>query len=150
MAVQEVVRAGAHRTPAAARPGPRKWRRALIGWSFAAPFTALFLVFALLPVVASLLMSVTDMRSTDLRHPFAVTFVGLDNYTRLFADAPVQARAAPVSENGGEKIERGNIGIRDLRDVPCEREMRQLGGKFPVNFAPAKLRRFRGNEYRLE
>ena len=87
MAVQEVVRAGAHRTPAAARPGPRKWRRALIGWSFAAPFTALFLVFALLPVVASLLMSVTDMRSTDLRHPFAVTFVGLDNYTRLFADA---------------------------------------------------------------
>ena len=28
--------------------------------------------------------------------------------------------------------------------------MRQLGGKFLVHFAPAKLRRFRRNEYRLE
>ncbi|GIE98706.1 carbohydrate ABC transporter permease [Paractinoplanes rishiriensis] len=64
-----------------------RWRRAVTGWSFAAPFTVLFLVFALLPVVASLLMSVTDLRATDLRNPFAVNFVGLDNYTRLFGDA---------------------------------------------------------------
>ena len=87
MAVQEAVRAGAHRAPAEARPAGRKWRRAVTGWTFAAPFTVLFVVFALLPVVASLLMSVTDMRSTDLRHPFAVDFVGLGNYTRLFGDA---------------------------------------------------------------
>ncbi|GIF22302.1 multiple sugar transport system permease protein [Actinoplanes tereljensis] len=64
-----------------------RWRRALTGWSFAAPFTVLFLVFALLPVVASLVMSVTDLRATDLRHPLAVNFVGLGNYTRLFEDA---------------------------------------------------------------
>lgn len=64
-----------------------RWRRSVTAWSFAAPFTALFLVFALLPVAASLVMSLTDMRATDLRHPLAVDFVGLDNYTRLFGDA---------------------------------------------------------------
>jgi multiple sugar transport system permease protein len=62
-------------------------RRTLTGWSFAAPFTVLFLVFALLPVLASLAMSLTDMRSTDLQHPLAVNFVGLHNYARLFGDA---------------------------------------------------------------
>jgi multiple sugar transport system permease protein len=76
------------------RPVPRRaaarrlrFRRTLTGWSFAAPFTALFLVFALLPVLASLIMSLTDMRSTDLQHPLAVNFVGLHNYARLFGDA---------------------------------------------------------------
>nr|WP_221377537.1 sugar ABC transporter permease [Actinoplanes polyasparticus] len=63
-----------------------KRRRKWVGWSFAAPFTVLFLVFALLPVIASLVMSVTDMRATDLRTPLSVNFVGLDNYTRLFSD----------------------------------------------------------------
>jgi multiple sugar transport system permease protein len=74
----------------AARPAPirrrLRWRRAVTGWSFAAPFTVLFLVFALLPVLASLAMSLTDMRATDLRHPLSVNFVGLANYTRLFGD----------------------------------------------------------------
>jgi multiple sugar transport system permease protein len=73
--------------PPAVQPPRRKWRMALTGWSFAAPFTVIFTVFAVLPVVASLLMSVTDLRATDLRHPFAVNFVGLDNYTRLFSDS---------------------------------------------------------------
>jgi multiple sugar transport system permease protein len=61
-------------------------RRALTGWGFAAPFTILFALFMALPVLASLVMSVTDIRSTDLRHPLGVNFVGLDNYTRLFQD----------------------------------------------------------------
>jgi multiple sugar transport system permease protein len=78
---------GSHRAVEQRRPAARRWRRAVTGWSFAAPFTVLFVVFALLPVVASLLMSVTDLRVTDLRHPFAVNFVGLDNYTRLFSDS---------------------------------------------------------------
>ena len=64
----------------------QKWRRALTGWSFAAPFTVLFLVFMALPVLASLVLSVTDLRATDLRTPFAVNFVGIDNFTRLFSD----------------------------------------------------------------
>jgi multiple sugar transport system permease protein len=57
-----------------------------VGWGFASPFTVLFVVFMALPVVASLAMSVTDLRSTDLRTPFAVDFVGIENYTRLWSD----------------------------------------------------------------
>ncbi|MFE9654513.1 carbohydrate ABC transporter permease [Micromonospora sp. NPDC006431] len=64
----------------------QRLRRALTGWAFSAPFTVLFLVFMALPVVASLVMSFTDLRSTDLRNPLAVNVVGLDNYTRLFSD----------------------------------------------------------------
>ncbi len=61
-------------------------RRNLVGWGFAAPWAVLFALFLALPVVASLVMSLTDLRSTDLRRPLAVDFVGLDNYTRLFSD----------------------------------------------------------------
>jgi multiple sugar transport system permease protein len=68
------------------QPGRRRLRRAVTGWAFSAPFTVLFLGFSALPVVAALVMSLTDLRSTDLRHPFAVNFVGLDNYTKLFSD----------------------------------------------------------------
>ncbi|MCW3819903.1 sugar ABC transporter permease [Micromonospora sp. DR5-3] len=64
----------------------QRLRRALTGWAFSAPFTVLFLVFMALPVVASLAMSFTDLRSTDLRNPLAVNAVGIDNYTRLFSD----------------------------------------------------------------
>ncbi|MFJ6199926.1 carbohydrate ABC transporter permease [Micromonospora sp. NPDC092111] len=64
----------------------QRLRRALTGWAFSAPFTVLFLVFMALPVVASLLMSFTDLRSIDLRNPLAVNVVGIDNYTRLFSD----------------------------------------------------------------
>ena len=80
------VSTAARRDDAVAAPPRRRWRRSVTGWAFAAPFTVLFVVFLLLPVVASLLMSVTDLRATDLRHPFAVDFVGLENYRRLFAD----------------------------------------------------------------
>ncbi|MDW5326641.1 sugar ABC transporter permease [Plantactinospora sp. KLBMP9567] len=67
------------------RLGPRL-RRAAVGWGFALPFTALFVVFLAGPVLASLLMSFTDLRSADVRNPFAVNIVGLRNYTRLFGD----------------------------------------------------------------
>jgi len=56
------------------------------GWGFALPFAGLFAVFTAGPVLASLVMSFTDLRSTDLRHPLAVEPVGLDNYQRLFGD----------------------------------------------------------------
>ncbi|GIJ43340.1 sugar ABC transporter permease [Virgisporangium aliadipatigenens] len=61
-------------------------RRALTGWAFAAPFMTLFAVFLALPVLASLVMSLTDLRSTDLRNPLAVNFVGVDNFVRLLSD----------------------------------------------------------------
>ena len=40
----------------------------------------------LLPVVWSMLMSVTDTQSADLRTPLNVSFTGFDNYVRLFQD----------------------------------------------------------------
>ena len=61
-------------------------RRAVTGWGFALSFAVLFAVFMAVPVLASLVMSFTDIRSTDLRDPLAVDFVGLDNYLRLFDD----------------------------------------------------------------
>ncbi|GGL39108.1 carbohydrate ABC transporter permease [Phycicoccus endophyticus] len=61
-------------------------------WILALPFCLLFLAFTAWPVLQSLFMSFTDTRSRDLRTPFAVDFVGLDNYTKAFAD-PVFRRA---------------------------------------------------------
>ncbi|MEE1931552.1 sugar ABC transporter permease [Streptomyces sp. TRM 70351] len=61
-------------------------RQGRAAWTLAAPFLLLFAVFMLLPVAWSLLMSVTDTKSADLQTPFAVGFVGLDNYTKLFQD----------------------------------------------------------------
>ena len=61
-------------------------RHRLAGWGFALPFTVLFLVFLAGPVLASLAMSFTDIRSADVRDPLAVTPIGLGNYARLFED----------------------------------------------------------------
>ncbi|WP_242435922.1 sugar ABC transporter permease [Streptomyces sp. Root369] len=84
--------------PIPARPERRAGRRRLAfrstargrqtraAWILAAPFLALFLAFMLLPVVWSLLMSLTDTQSADLRTPLNVSFTGFDNYVRLFED----------------------------------------------------------------
>ena len=64
----------------------RATHRTVVGWTFALPFAVLFLVFMAGPVIASLGMSFTDIRSTDVQTPFAVDFVGLENYTGLLAD----------------------------------------------------------------
>jgi multiple sugar transport system permease protein len=61
-------------------------QQAVAAWVLALPFLALFLVFTAGPVLASLGMSFTDIRSTDMRSPFAVGFAGIDNYTKLLSD----------------------------------------------------------------
>ena len=61
-------------------------QQAVAAWVLALPFMVLFLVFTAGPVLASLGMSFTDMRSTDIRSPLGVEFVGLDNYTQLISD----------------------------------------------------------------
>ncbi|WSF47014.1 sugar ABC transporter permease [Streptomyces canus] len=61
-------------------------RQTRAAWILAAPFLALFLAFMLVPVVWSLLMSLTDTQSADLRTPLNVSFIGVDNYVRLFED----------------------------------------------------------------
>ncbi|MFC0672917.1 carbohydrate ABC transporter permease [Brachybacterium hainanense] len=88
-------------TAGAAGCGPTRVRRrprrgtaeARAGLLLALPFVVLFLVFTAWPVLQSMIMSFTDMRITDIRTPFAVDFVGLDNYRTAFAD-PVFRRAA--------------------------------------------------------
>ena len=52
----------------------------------ALPFLLLFTVFTAWPVISSLYMSFTDIKSRDLRSPFNVSFVGFENYARVFAD----------------------------------------------------------------
>jgi multiple sugar transport system permease protein len=59
----------------------------------AAPFVALFLVFTAWPVVSSLFMSVTDLKSRDLQNPFAVNFVGFENFSTVLTD-PIFQKAA--------------------------------------------------------
>jgi multiple sugar transport system permease protein len=65
---------------------PTRRQQALAAWMLALPFTLLFLAFTLGPVLASFGMSFTDMRRADIRSPFAVQFVGLDNYVKLIED----------------------------------------------------------------
>jgi len=59
----------------------------------AIPFCLLFLAFTAWPVLQSLFMSFTDTKSKDLRHPFSVNIIGLDNYTKALSD-PIFLQAA--------------------------------------------------------
>ena len=72
--------------PPAARRHKGKSRQSRAAWILALPFLALFSVFTAWPVISSLYMSFTDIKSRDLRSPFAVSFVGIDNYARVFGD----------------------------------------------------------------
>ena len=77
----------AGRRPASRRRPDRGRRREVVaGYLFSLPFLALFLVFTIGPVLASFLMSFTDLRSSDVRSPLAVSPVGLDNYSKLLSD----------------------------------------------------------------
>ena len=78
-------RAGAAKAPARGTD-PMRRQQARAAWILAAPFLVLFLVFTAGPVLASLGMSFTDIKRTDIRTPFAVSFVGIDNYTQLLGD----------------------------------------------------------------
>jgi multiple sugar transport system permease protein len=61
-------------------------REGRAAWILALPFTLLFLVFTVWPVIQSLFMSFTDTKAKDLRTPFDVAVIGLDNYTRALTD----------------------------------------------------------------
>lgn len=68
-------------------------REARAAWILATPFLLLFLVFTAWPVIQSMFMSVTDTKARDLRTPFAVDFVGLDNFSQALSD-PTFRKAA--------------------------------------------------------
>ena len=75
--------------PAPEVPGPARRKRhspTLTAWLFALPFVLIFGVFMLVPLFSSLAMSFTDFTSKDVRNPFSVGFVGLDQFATLFAN----------------------------------------------------------------
>ena len=72
---------------------PLRRRRSIAAWGMAAPFVLLFLVFTAWPVLSSLFMSVTDIKSRDLQNPFAVNFVGLENFATVLSDPTFQKAA---------------------------------------------------------
>ena len=76
------------RRPAVPSPSRRRsgLREGKAAWVLALPFCLLFLVFTVWPVIQSLFMSFTDTKSRDLRTPFAVNPVGIDNFTRANSD----------------------------------------------------------------
>lgn len=81
-------------TSALLAPGAPRLRRprggrlhGVIAWAFLTPFLVVFLLYTALPVVISLVVSLTDMQSTDLRNPFSVDFVAFANYAQLFGNA---------------------------------------------------------------
>src|SRR6478609_6140193 len=61
-------------------------RQALVAWLFALPFVAVFTVFMLGPLLASFGMSFSDLTIRDIKTPFAVNFVGIENFTGVFQD----------------------------------------------------------------
>jgi multiple sugar transport system permease protein len=60
----------------------RKFRREYYGYLFLLPFTVAFLAFGLWPVINTVQLSFTDTTLMKSAHEW----VGLKNYTRLFAD----------------------------------------------------------------
>jgi multiple sugar transport system permease protein len=65
----------------------------LVSWSFTLPFLILFVVFMAGPILVSLITSFTDLRINDIRSPFAVDFVGLENYAAVLGDATFRRAA---------------------------------------------------------
>ncbi|WP_421735000.1 carbohydrate ABC transporter permease [Cellulomonas sp.] len=79
--------------PRIRRSSPMHRRRSIAAWGMAAPFVLFFLVFTAWPVVSSLFMSVTDIKSRDLQNPFSVNLVGFENFSTVLTD-PLFQKAA--------------------------------------------------------
>ena len=58
-------------------------RESLNGLLFVSPFIVGFVLFQALPMVASLLLSLTDF---DPREPDQISFIGIDNYANMLSD----------------------------------------------------------------
>jgi ABC-type sugar transport system permease subunit len=75
--------------PRVGQPRPRmtpRVREAVWGFVFIGPWLIGLVLFTAGPMVASLVLSLTDF---DLIHPDAVRFIGLDNYIRMASDPNV-------------------------------------------------------------
>jgi multiple sugar transport system permease protein len=82
----------------ATEPPRRGWRaigqrESLTGLTFVAPFIVGFILFSAIPMIASLVLSLTDF---DPREPDQVRFIGLGNYAEMLRD-PVLAESLGVT-----------------------------------------------------
>ena len=75
---------GAHTRSRGLSPRARRRRTTVVAYAFALPFLLSFAVFMVFPLLSSFAMSFTDFRNSDIESPFAVTFVGLDQYVAIF------------------------------------------------------------------
>ena len=71
--------------------GPLTRHLAKWGLIFISPWIIGFLLFTLIPMVLSLLMTFTNFNITE---PDSIRFIGLENYARLFTDADLRAASA--------------------------------------------------------
>lgn len=67
--------------------------QARAAWLFLTPFLLITTVFTAIPVLAAMGMSLTDLTSREIRTPFAVDFVGLDNFVAVIHDPGFQRSA---------------------------------------------------------
>ena len=78
-------------------PSRRRWRRldseSVTGLLYVSPFIVGFILFSALPMLASLVLSLTDF---DPREPDQIHFIGLGNYARLLDD-PIVAESLWVT-----------------------------------------------------
>jgi inositol-phosphate transport system permease protein len=61
-----------------------EFRGTIASWGFMSPATFLVVVFFLIPVFLLLILSMTDLASSNFSDPW--TFIGLENYSRMFRD----------------------------------------------------------------
>lgn len=81
-------------TPAARRRSACQGRQARAAWLLSLPFLLLFVVFMAWPVIQSVFLAFTDATRRDLRTPFAVDFVGLENFVQALGDERFRKAAA--------------------------------------------------------
>jgi len=81
--IEELPTAGAPKSRFVLRPSVRE---ALWGYVFIGPWLVGLLLFTAGPMIASLVMSLTDY---DLLHSDQTTFIGLDNYIRMANDPSI-------------------------------------------------------------
>ena len=72
--------------PSRKRTTASRLREGRAAWILALPFLLLFLAFTVWPVLQSAFMSFTDTKAKDLRTPFSVDVIGLENYTKALSD----------------------------------------------------------------
>ncbi|MFF5112293.1 carbohydrate ABC transporter permease [Streptosporangium sp. NPDC000095] len=78
----------AETTTASRRPARRlgdRTRENIAGWLFVAPVVVILTLFMLLPILMALWVSLTDWNGQGSPFRAQVPFVGVDNYTELFA-----------------------------------------------------------------